>query len=167
MSTIAVQEDIRIPTWVIDLESFRRWAQSDRFPERGRFSHLAGGLWVDLSMESLGHNQAKGEISVVLGALVKAGKLGRIFFDRMRLTNAEAELSTEPDAMFASEVKLPGARLRFEHVIEPRRPGSRITHRVTRHGPLALLYTPFVKRGIERGPPDGVDRLATIAADRG
>jgi len=115
MSTIAVPDDIRIPTWVVDLESFRRWVRSAEFPERGRFSHLAGGLWVDLSMESLGHNQAKGEISVVLGALVKAGKLGRFFFDRMRLTNAEAELSTEPDAMFASRTARITERTRYEH----------------------------------------------------
>ncbi|MBI1914390.1 MAG: Uma2 family endonuclease [Planctomycetes bacterium] len=115
MSTIAVPEDIRIPTWVVDLESFRRWARSDEFPERGRFSHLAGGLWVDLSMETLGHNEAKAEISAVLRTLVKAQKLGRFFVDRMRLTNAEAELSTEPDAMFASRVARITERTRYEH----------------------------------------------------
>src|SRR2546430_17381753 len=115
MSTIAVQEDIRIPTWVIDLESFRRWAQSDRFPERGRFSHLAGGLWVDLSMESLGHNEAKSEISTVLRGLVKAQKLGRFLLDRMLLTNPKVELSREPDGMFVSREPLVTERSRFEH----------------------------------------------------
>ena len=82
---------------------------------------------------------------------------------RLRFTLA----AVEPDTMFASEAKLPGARLRFEHVIEPRPPGCRITHRFTLDGPLASLYTRFVKKGIERGLGDGVDRLAAIAADRG
>jgi Polyketide cyclase / dehydrase and lipid transport len=72
-------------------------------------------------------------------------------------------VTVEPDVSFASEVRLPGARLRFEHVIEPRGPGSRITHRVTLVGPLAFLYTRTVRKGVEQGLPDGVDRLAAMA----
>jgi Uma2 family endonuclease len=115
MSTITVQDTVCIPIWVVDLESFHRWAQSDKFPEQGRFSHLAGGLWVDLSMETLGHNEAKAEISAVLRTLVKAQQLGRLFVDRMRLTNTEANLSTEPDAMFASRAARISERTRCEH----------------------------------------------------
>jgi Polyketide cyclase / dehydrase and lipid transport len=73
-------------------------------------------------------------------------------------------VAVEPDASFASEASLPGARLRFDHVIEPREPGSRITHRVTLDGPLAFLYTRTVRKGVERGLPDGVERLAALAA---
>jgi hypothetical protein len=73
-------------------------------------------------------------------------------------------VSVEPDTAFASEVKLPGGRLRFEHVIEPLDPGSRITHRVALEGPLAFLYARIVRKSVERGLPDGVDRLASIAA---
>ena len=29
-------ETIRVPEWVVDLESFRRWSDDDDFPERGR-----------------------------------------------------------------------------------------------------------------------------------
>jgi hypothetical protein len=76
-------------------------------------------------------------------------------------------VAVEPDALFASEVKMPGARLRFDHVIEPREPGSRITHRVALDGPLAFLYTRIVRKGIERGLPDGLDRLAAMAAADG
>jgi polyketide cyclase/dehydrase/lipid transport protein len=72
-------------------------------------------------------------------------------------------VAVEPDALFVSEARLPGARLRFEHVIEPSEPGSRITHRASLDGPLAFLYAPFVRKGIERGLPDGVERLAAIA----
>lgn len=73
-------------------------------------------------------------------------------------------VAVEPDAFFATEVKLPGGRLRFEHVIEPSAPGSRITHRVALDGPMAFLYTRTVRKSVERGLPDGVERLAAIAA---
>jgi len=76
-------------------------------------------------------------------------------------------VAVEPDKLFASEVKVPGARLRFEHVIEPTEGGSRITHRVALEGPLAFLYTPLVRKGVEKGLPDGVDRLAVMAAADG
>jgi hypothetical protein len=74
-------------------------------------------------------------------------------------------LAVEPDARFVSEVRLPGGRLRFEHVIEPTQHGSRITHRASVDGPLAALYARVVRTGIERGLPDGVDRLAVLAAE--
>jgi hypothetical protein len=72
-------------------------------------------------------------------------------------------VAVEPNSMFASEARLPGARLRFEHVIEPAESGSRITHRVELDGPLAFLYARPVRKGVERGLPDGVDRLAVLA----
>ena len=73
-------------------------------------------------------------------------------------------IAVERDALFASGAKLPGGRLRFEHVIEPREPGSRITHRVALDGPLAFLYKRVVRKGVERGLPAGVERLAVMAA---
>ena len=76
-------------------------------------------------------------------------------------------VAVEPDAGFVSEARMPGARLRFEHVIEPIDRGSRITHRVGLDGPLAFLYRPFVRKGVEQGLPDGVERLAGIAAAGG
>ena len=74
-------------------------------------------------------------------------------------------VAVEPDASFTSEASLPGAHLRFDHVVEARGPGSRITHRVTLDGPLAFLYTRVVRKSVERGLPDGVERLAGMAAE--
>jgi hypothetical protein len=74
-------------------------------------------------------------------------------------------VAVTPDASFISEAKLPGARMRFEHAIEPRSNGSRITHRVTLDGPLAFLYRRSVRKSVERGLPDGVERLAVLASD--
>jgi Polyketide cyclase / dehydrase and lipid transport len=73
-------------------------------------------------------------------------------------------VTVEPDATFVSEARLPGARMRFEHVIEPTERGSRITHRAELDGPLAFLYTRSVRKGVEKGLPDGVERLAVLAA---
>jgi hypothetical protein len=73
MSTIVIEERIRIPDCVVDLESFRQWARSDEFPDRGRFCHLQGELWVDLMPEQLfTHNQVKGEYAIVLGGMAKS-----------------------------------------------------------------------------------------------
>jgi Uma2 family endonuclease len=102
MNTVVIGETVRIPDWVQDLDSFRRWARSDAFPDHGRFSHLNGELWVDLSMERFGHNQLKGEFALVIGGLVKTQKMGYFCQDGMLLTNPDAQLSTEPDAMFVS-----------------------------------------------------------------
>ena len=41
--------------------------------------------------------------------------------------------------------RLPGARLTFEHVIDPREAGVRITHRARLDGPFAALYARRVR----------------------
>jgi Uma2 family endonuclease len=106
MSAIVIGEQVRIPAWVVDLESFRRWAGSDEFPEHGWYSHLNGELWVDLSMERLYHNLIKTAFSDGLSPLSKKLRLGLYLSDRMLLTNLEALLSTEPDGMFISNESL-------------------------------------------------------------
>src|SRR5262245_30537729 len=102
MSTVVIAGSARIPGWVGDLDSFRRWARSDEFPDNGWFSYLAGEVWADPSMETAGHNQAKWKISLTLGGLIESQQLGRFFPDRMRLVHTAADLSTEPDGMFLS-----------------------------------------------------------------
>jgi Uma2 family endonuclease len=114
MSTKVVAGSVRIPGWVKDLESFRRWARSDDFPEHGWFSHLAGELWVDLSMERAAHNDITGAIHEVIRAFVRQQRLGRYYHDRMRLTHVGAELSTEPDGMFLSHEALRTGRVILE-----------------------------------------------------
>jgi hypothetical protein len=66
----------------------------------------------------------------------------------------------EPNAVFATEAWLPGARLLFEHFIEPGTSGVRITHRATLSGPVARLYERWIASLISQSLPDGVDRLA-------
>jgi Uma2 family endonuclease len=103
VNTIVVDETrVRIPSRALDLDTFRRWAHSDEFPEKGHVSFLAGEVWVDMSKEQFAHNQVKGEVSSVLTALVKEEQLGRVFPDGYLLTNKDADLSTNPDGIFAA-----------------------------------------------------------------
>jgi Uma2 family endonuclease len=101
MSVIVIADQVRIPSWVNDLESFRRWSRSRGDAQRGWVSFLNGDIWVDTSMEQLfTHNQVKTEFTVVLGGLIKGEEVGYYFSDRVLLSNVEANLSTEPDGSF-------------------------------------------------------------------
>lgn len=106
MNTFVVESEIvRIPAQVTDLDSFRRWARSDDFPETGRICYLNGEVWVDMSKEQFfSHNQVKGEFNVALGGLTKQQRLGRYVPDGMLLSSDQADRSrfcvTHLTAMF-------------------------------------------------------------------
>lgn len=96
-------QQVEVPAWVADRESFRRWTDSADFPESGRICFLKGRVWVDMSREQLfTHVQVKGEYTIVLGKLAKRQKRGRYFTDGVYLTNASADISVKPDGMFVS-----------------------------------------------------------------
>jgi Uma2 family endonuclease len=110
---------VRIPASIVDLDSFRRWVSSDDYPERGRFDYLDDELWVDLTMEDLfTHNQVKGEFGIVLGGVVKAAQIGWYFPDGARVSNPAANLSSEPDGVFASADAVQADRVRFIETAE-------------------------------------------------
>jgi Uma2 family endonuclease len=119
MSTIVIADQVRIPSWVNDLESFRRWSRSDDHPERGWVSFLDGEIWVDTHMEQLFfHNRAKTQFTIVLGGLVEREELGYFFSDRVLLSNESANLSTEPDGTFCSFASLEDRRVSFVEGVE-------------------------------------------------
>jgi Uma2 family endonuclease len=107
---------IRIPPEAVDdFDAFRRWTKSKDFPERGEYAFLGGDLWADVTMETLIHNQFKLQITAVLSLMVvEALKLGYFFSDRMRLVHEAVNLSSEPDAMFASHESVRSGRMRWE-----------------------------------------------------
>jgi Uma2 family endonuclease len=112
MSTVFIEEKVRVPEWVKDLGSFREWAHSPEFPERGRISYLKDEVWVDMSKEQLfSHNQVKAEISTVLGVLVKKNRLGIFFPDGVLLSDRETDFATGPDAIFVSKESLQAERV--------------------------------------------------------
>lgn len=119
MSAIVLEERIRIPDDIVDLDSFRRWARSDDFPEHGRFSHLNGELWVDLRPEQLfSHNQIKVAVASVIFGLLQRDRRGRFFGDGALVTNDTAGLSTEPDGTFVSYQSLKLGRVRLIEGVE-------------------------------------------------
>jgi Uma2 family endonuclease len=114
-TTLVVERNsVTIPAWVDDLESFRRWARSEEFPESGRICFLDGEVWVDMSKEQFySHNQVKSEFNITLGSLIKAIRLGRYIPDGMLLTNEDADLTCQPDGAFASTKSLQSGRVRL------------------------------------------------------
>jgi Uma2 family endonuclease len=66
-----------------------------------------------MSKEQFTHNQLKGEFNSVLMPLVKRARSGRYFPDGYLLTHFAANLSTNPDGMFASMESLRTGRVRL------------------------------------------------------
>lgn len=114
MTDIVFRGSLHVPVWINDLDSFRKWTLSDEFSDEGEIAFLGGLLWVDPSMERDIHNQIKTAITVILFSLVQAGRLGRFYGDKMRLVHPEAELSTEPDALFVGTESLQRQRLQLQ-----------------------------------------------------
>jgi Uma2 family endonuclease len=116
MTTTLVVESQSVsgPAWVHDLDSFRRWARSNEFPETGRICYLDGEVWVDMSKEqAFSHNQVKNEYNIVLGSVIKAERKGRYWPDGMLLSNIDANLTSQPDGMFVSTECMRTGRVRL------------------------------------------------------
>lgn len=115
MTTVILDAaEVHIPAWVVDLQSFRRWVESDDLPEKTRIWYLKGEVWVDMSKEQIfSHIAVKFEYTLVIGGLVKAGQLGRYFPDGLLLTNVSADLSGNPDGTFVATESLQTDRVRL------------------------------------------------------
>jgi hypothetical protein len=97
---VNIQDEVVIPSWIVDLDTYRQWAHSDQYPERGWISYLDGEIWVDLSREELiTHNKVKTAFAFAIMSVLKRIDLGEFLGDRVFLTNAQANLATEPDSM--------------------------------------------------------------------
>jgi Polyketide cyclase / dehydrase and lipid transport len=55
----------------------------------------------------------------------------------------------EPPQVWVDETRSAGVRMSFEHLIEPRPEGTRLTERVTITGALAALVAPLLRRRLE------------------
>lgn len=115
MSLAVVTSSIELPTAAMTLAGFRAWATSDDFPQTGHIAWLDGTIHIDLNPEWVNrHNAPKTEITRALCSVSRdASDLGRVFSDRMLITNEAAGLSTEPDVTFATWETLRSKRLRF------------------------------------------------------
>jgi Uma2 family endonuclease len=95
--------EITLPEWVRDINSFRRWIDSDEVPENHKIWWLHGEVWIDMSNEQLfNHVRLKTHLAAVLSLLVDEIDLGVFFGDGAHLTNLTAEISGNPDSLFVS-----------------------------------------------------------------
>jgi Uma2 family endonuclease len=114
MPAVIIEGDVFIPEWVKSLASFRRWCDSEEFPEEGRIDYLQGEVWVDMSWEQVfSHNQVKQEYNLVVGGLAKLEKRGRYFPDGARWSNVDVDISIIPDGLFISTESMRDANIKF------------------------------------------------------
>jgi Uma2 family endonuclease len=138
------------------LASFRRWCQSDRFPDRGRIDYLDGDIDVDMSPEDLyTHGAVKAALAAALHDLVAEEDLGHVFVDGARVTSPTAELSAEPDLVVVLWPSLDTGRAR--HV-----PGK-TAGRVAEIEGAPDLVVEIVSDGSVRKDTDRLPRLYALA----
>ena len=105
---------LHLPGWVVSIDSFRRWSETDGFPERGNIWWLCGEVWADMSKEQIfSHLAAKQEFFRVLGNLAKSDCPGMVIPDGLLLSNFAADISGNPDATFISDATLESNRVRL------------------------------------------------------
>src|SRR5581483_7244676 len=93
---------------------FRRWTESDEFPEEGRVCFLNGEVWADMSkQQAFTHVRVKDVLGRVLSQLVVDGQLGEYFGDGLRIVNATAGVSNVPDGTFISTESFRARRVRW------------------------------------------------------
>ncbi len=107
-------ETVSVPGWVHDVDSFRRWVDSDDFPETGRIWWLCGEVWVDVSKEQIfTHVLVRTKVAAALGAVIEAGQLGLFLGRGALLTNYKADVSGSPDSTFISTATLQSEGVRL------------------------------------------------------
>ena len=100
-TTIAYDEAVHIPADVRDLNSFRSWAHSDEFPERGKITFIKGEIILDMSPAQISsHNKVQRDVQHTLGRLLDENDIGELLPDGTLFVNESANISTEPDLMF-------------------------------------------------------------------
>ncbi|HEX3526260.1 MAG TPA: Uma2 family endonuclease [Thermoanaerobaculia bacterium] len=112
-AAVNLDEDVQIPAEVFSFTRFRKWSQSDRFPERGRIDFLNGLVEVDLSPEKLyTHGVVKTAIAAEFFTQISKTGRGSVFVDRTRVVSVAAGLSAEPDVVVVLWQSLRDGRVR-------------------------------------------------------
>src|SRR5437773_537174 len=107
---------VRVPGWVTDLPSFRRWTDSDDCPEEARVHFLEGEVWVDVSREEVfTHVGVKSELVAVLTACAKPKRSGLFLGSGVLLSNDAAGFAVKPDGLYISKQTQASGRVRWLH----------------------------------------------------
>ena len=108
------RHQVEIPLDVHTLDEFRRWARGDGFPEHGRIDFINGRMEIDMAAEDVFcHGAIKVEIVRVLSNRVKEHDLGHLLSDSTRISSPAAELSSEPDIVFATHASFDSNEVRL------------------------------------------------------
>jgi Uma2 family endonuclease len=115
MKAVIFQDpEIRVPGWVVDLDSFHRWVDSDDVPEHIRIDYLQGEVWIDVSEQQIfTHLRMKTEITRVMANLAIELKRGMWLTDGLRVTHTPTKLSAIPDGTFILSKSLRSGRVRM------------------------------------------------------
>ena len=116
MNSFMVEDGrVDVPSEVRDLASFRQWALTAEFPEGTHISYFGNGdIWIDMSKEQVfSHNQVKTSIGHCLWSIAEENFQGRFFSDGIRFTSIAADLSTNPDGIYASTETLKSSQLKL------------------------------------------------------
>jgi Uma2 family endonuclease len=117
MKAVVFQDpEIWVPGWVVDLDSFHRWVDSDDVPEHIRIDYLQGEIWIDAVMSAeqvFTHVRIKTELNCVLALLGKADRQLIYLADGLRLMNNEVGLSAVPDGTLIRRDTLRAGRVRL------------------------------------------------------
>jgi Uma2 family endonuclease len=89
-----------MPAGSMSLKQFRRWTYMDKFPKTGSIAYINKEIFIDMSPERLqSHGSVKTAVSGTVIPLVFKKNKGKIFFDRTRVVNVEADVSNEPNGV--------------------------------------------------------------------
>jgi Uma2 family endonuclease len=103
-----------MPAGSMSLAEFRQWTYADDFPTTGLIAYLGKEIFIDMSPERLrSHGGVKTEVCRVVNDLVHKKQSGKFYLDRTRISNVEAEISNEPDALYASFKSFKDGKIRF------------------------------------------------------
>lgn len=110
--TLSIEGDrVRMPASAWQHGGFRAWVTSDELPDDVRVAFIEGEVFVEMSPDSIESHKVKTAVTTTLERIAHEEDLGEVYSDRALLTHQGAELSTEPDAIFASWSAFESGRL--------------------------------------------------------
>lgn len=113
MAAVLIDEGCEIPDGLRTLGSFRRWATSPDFPERGRVDWVSSRIEVDMSPEDLfTHGGLKVEVVRALANATKDRSM-HVFTGETRVSSVDGDVSAEPDVVVVSEAAFDEGRVRL------------------------------------------------------
>jgi Uma2 family endonuclease len=105
---------LSVPDWVTNLEAFRRWTDTDDFPEDYRIWWLRGEVCIDMSKEQIfTHVRVKTRFTRVLDLLAEQEQIGMYLTDGVLLSNFAGDVCGNPDGLFLSTATLASDRVRL------------------------------------------------------